>query len=58
MGFKTFYSPEDSIKLIAKAIKMGQLDPEDDNTRTVKYYQYLIDAHALLKDIMIDGRLF
>lgn len=58
LGFEPEHTPEDAVREIKQAIETGEVNCDDVRTSTLKYYQYLIEAERVLKDVMLDGRLF
>jgi len=58
LGFKINHSSIEGSVEVKQAIEKGVIDIDDIRTSTVKYYQYLIKADKILKEVKIDGRLF
>jgi len=56
LGFKTKLSPADGVREIYEALKLGRTGPYP-NTYTVKWYKQILDAHALINRVMLNGRL-
>jgi nucleoside-diphosphate-sugar epimerase len=56
LNYQTKYSPTDGVREIYEALKMGTTSPEP-YSYTVKWYNQIIAAKALIDRVMIDGRL-
>jgi nucleoside-diphosphate-sugar epimerase len=56
LGFETKFSPAHGVREIYEALKLGQTGPYP-HTYTVKWYKQILEAHALINRIMINGRL-
>jgi nucleoside-diphosphate-sugar epimerase len=57
LGYEPVYTPKEGSKEVFEALKQGRLDPDDPKTITVKWYHHLIEMHAFLKDVEINGVL-
>jgi len=57
LNFNPQYTPKDGAREVYDALKEGKLNPDDTRTITVKWYKYLLEMHALLKDLEINGTL-
>lgn len=57
LGYKPVYTPKEGSKEVFEALKGGSLNPDDPRTITVKWYHHLLEMHAFLKDVEIDGAL-
>jgi nucleoside-diphosphate-sugar epimerase len=55
LKYKTDYSPKEGAKEVYDALKEGRLNPDDPKTITVKWYRSLLEMHAFLKDIELNG---
>jgi hypothetical protein len=58
LGFKPSHTVLGGIKEIKGALDNGVVKPDDLRTKTVKYYQYLLDADKVLSEIKYDGKVF
>lgn len=57
LGYKPVYTPKEGSKEVFEALKNGSLNPDDPRTITVKWYHHLLEMHAFLKDVEINGAL-
>jgi nucleoside-diphosphate-sugar epimerase len=57
LGFKTEKSPYEGIVEVKQALERGKIQ-ETIRTKTVHYYQYLLEAERVLQDISYKGRIF
>jgi nucleoside-diphosphate-sugar epimerase len=57
LGYKPLYTPKEGSKEVFEALKEGTLNPDDPRTITVKWYHDLLEMHAFLKDVEINGAL-
>jgi len=57
LGFRCEHTIEDGIKEIYLKLQEGTLD-KTDRTITLKWYQNLIEWNNLLKDVVIEGKIF
>ncbi len=57
LGYKPLYTPKEGSKEVFEALKEGRLNPDDPRTITVKWYHDLLEMHAFLKDVEINGAL-
>jgi nucleoside-diphosphate-sugar epimerase len=57
LGFKTEKSPYEGIVEVKQALERGRVQ-ETIRTKTVHYYQYLLEAERVLQDISYKGRIF
>lgn len=57
LGFKAEKLLKDGITEIYNALENG-LVSENIRTNTLGYYQYLINAHKILKEVLYDGKIF
>lgn len=58
LGFKNTKTPQDGINEIKAALDGARVDPTDPRTVTLKYYQYLLNAEKLVREVAIDGKIF
>lgn len=56
LGFKPKYTPKDAAKEIYEALEEGRIR-DDIKTRTVQWYKYLLEAHRIIKEVEVDGRI-
>jgi nucleoside-diphosphate-sugar epimerase len=57
LNFKPGYTPREGAKEVFNALKEGKLDANDPRTITVKWYKHLLEIHALIKEMEINGAL-
>ena len=57
LDYKASVSAYEGIVEVKQALERGQTE-DALNTRTVRYYKYLLEAEKVLADIMLDGRVF
>jgi nucleoside-diphosphate-sugar epimerase len=57
LNYKTDFSPKEGAKEVYDALKEGKLNPDDPKTITVKWYRNLLEMHAFLKDIELNGAI-
>ena len=57
LNFSPQYTPKEGAREVYQALKEGKLNPDDMRTITVKWYRHLLEMHALLKDLEINGRV-
>lgn len=57
LDYRTKYGVKDSIRSIKQALEVGAVKDEL-RTRTVNYYQYLLEANKDMDRIKIDGKIF
>ncbi len=57
LNYSPKYTPKEGAKEVYNALKEGKLNPDDTRTITVKWYKHLLEMHALLKDLEINGAL-
>jgi nucleoside-diphosphate-sugar epimerase len=58
LGYKAERSIHEGIVEIKQALENGVLDPDDIRVVTLKYYQYLLNAEKILKQITLKGKVF
>lgn len=58
LNFTPDFTVEDGIKEVKAAIRTRKVNPDDIKCSTLKYYQYLIKADEVLKEVKIDGLVF
>lgn len=56
LGFRPTFTPEDGAREVYKALHTGVLE-DSPQTRTVEWYKRLLEAHALTKDVVMNGEL-
>ncbi len=56
LGFTAEFSPADGVREVYEALKRGEVD-EEPQTYTVRWYQALLDAERLVREVALDGRL-
>ncbi len=56
LGYQTLRTPAEGVREIYEALKTGVIAP-DPHTYTVKWYNQILEAKALLDRVMIGGRL-
>ena len=56
LGFKPKYTPKDAAKEIYQALDEGRIK-DDIKTRTVQWYKYLLEAHRIIRDVELNGRI-
>ena len=56
LGYETRHTPASGVREIYEALKTGAVSP-DPHTYTVKWYNQILEAKALLDRVMINGRL-
>ena len=56
LNFSPQYSIVDGIREVYEALKQGIVWDSPD-TVTVKWYKHLIDSHAFLKDVVLNGEV-
>jgi nucleoside-diphosphate-sugar epimerase len=57
LNFTPQYTPKEGAREVFDALKDGKLDAEDPRTITVKWYKHLLEMHALIKDVEINGEV-
>jgi nucleoside-diphosphate-sugar epimerase len=57
LGFKAEKSPYEGIVEVKQALERGRIQ-ESIRTKTVHYYQYLLEAERVLQEISYKGRIF
>jgi nucleoside-diphosphate-sugar epimerase len=57
LGFRVEKTPYEGIVEVKQALEQGRTE-DTIKTKTVHYYQYLLDAERTLKEISYDGRIF
>lgn len=57
LGYKPIHTPKDGSKEVFEALKEGKLNPDDPKTITVKWYRHLLEMHAFLRKVEINGVL-
>jgi nucleoside-diphosphate-sugar epimerase len=57
LSYKPSYTPKEGSKEVFQALKEGRLNADDPKTITVKWYHHLLEMHAFLKNVEIDGAL-
>jgi nucleoside-diphosphate-sugar epimerase len=57
LGFETTCTPADGAREVYEALLQRRLDPDDPKTITVQWYKHLLEMHAFLKDIELDGEV-
>lgn len=57
LGFRPEKTPYEGIVEVKQALEQGRVD-DSIRTKTVHYYQYLLDAEQLLQDVSYNGRVF
>ncbi|NJE62111.1 SDR family oxidoreductase [Thermococcus sp. 21S7] len=56
LGFKPKYTPKDAAKEIYSALEDGKIK-DDIKTRTVQWYKYLLEAHKIIREVELNGRI-
>jgi hypothetical protein len=56
LGYRAKHTPAEGVREIYDALKTGAIAPEP-HTYTVKWYNQILEAKALLDRVMIGGRL-
>jgi nucleoside-diphosphate-sugar epimerase len=57
LGYRVEKTPYEGIVEVKQALEQGRTE-DTIKTKTVHYYQYLLDAERTLKEISYDGRIF
>ncbi len=57
LGYKPQFTPKEAAKEIYEALEDGRVK-EELKTRTVQWYKYLLEAHRILKDVEINGKVW
>jgi nucleoside-diphosphate-sugar epimerase len=57
LDYKPGYSPKEGSREVYEALKDGRLNPDDPKTITVKWYNHLLEMHAFLKQVEVNGVL-
>lgn len=57
LGFRPERTPYEGIVEVKQALEQGRVD-DSIRTKTVHYYQYLLDAEQLLQEVSYNGRVF
>lgn len=57
LGFRVEKTPYEGIVEVKQALEQGRIE-ESIKTKTVHYYQYLLEAEEVLKQVMYNGRIF
>jgi len=55
LNFKPKYTPKEGAKEVFDALKDGRVSGDDPRTITVKWYKRLLEMHALVKTVEING---
>lgn len=58
LGYQVDQTVHEGIVEIKQALENGIIDSEDIRAVTVKYYEYLIKAQGVLKEVTYKGRIF
>ncbi len=56
LGFRPKYTPKDAAREIYEALTEGRVN-DDIKTRTVQWYKYLIEAHRIIREVELNGRI-
>ncbi len=56
LGFRTERDPAHGVREIYEALKRGEID-EEPQTYTVRWYQALMDAERLVREVALGGRI-
>jgi nucleoside-diphosphate-sugar epimerase len=57
LGFRPEKTPYEGIVEVKQALEKGRVD-DSIRTKTVHYYQYLLDAEKLLQEVTYNGKVF
>jgi hypothetical protein len=57
LGFRAEKTPYEGIVEVKQALEQGRVD-DTIRTKTVHYYQYLLDAEKLLQEVSYNGKVF
>jgi nucleoside-diphosphate-sugar epimerase len=57
LGFRPEKTPYEGIVEVKQALEQGRVD-DTIRTKTVHYYQYLLDAEKLLQEVSYNGKVF
>lgn len=58
LGYQVDRTVHEGVVEIKQALENGVIDPDDIRTVTLKYYQYLIEADRILKEVSYKGKIF
>ncbi len=58
LDYQVDRSVHEGVEEIKQALENGVIDPEDIRTITLRYYQYLIEADRVLKEVSYKGKIF
>lgn len=58
LSFQPGKTPVDGVLEIKEALECGTCDASDPRTVTLKYYQYLLGAERVVRDVAIGGSIF
>jgi len=58
LGYQVERTVHEGIVEVRQALESGIIDPEDVRTVTLKYYEYLLKAERILKEVSYKGRIF
>jgi hypothetical protein len=57
LGFRAEKTPYEGIVEVKQALEQGRVD-DSIRTKTVHYYQYLLEAEKLLQEVSYNGKVF
>ena len=57
LGYRVEKTPYEGIVEVKQALERGKVD-DSIRTKTVHYYQYLLDAERLIREVSYNGRIF
>lgn len=57
LNFKVSKTPLDGIREVKEALDSGAVNPDDPRTTTLKYYQYLLNAEKVIREVSLDGQI-
>lgn len=58
LDFKVQYTARDGAKEVVEALSYGVLDPDDQKTRTIEHYKFLMRVEDTMAELAKNGRIF
>lgn len=58
LDFKVQYTARDGAKEVSEALNYGVIDPDDQKTRTIEHYKFLMRVEDTMAELAKNGRIF
>ncbi|MES2963947.1 MAG: hypothetical protein V4760_08655, partial [Bdellovibrionota bacterium] len=58
LDFKVKYTARDGAKEVIEALSYGVIDPDDQKTRTIEHYKFLLRVEDTMAELAKNGRIF